>query len=342
MASGIKRLRRIQLGKEVTPGTAVAATTRWRGGATMLDDQRKIEEIEEWIGIIDGADRTAVVQLLGMIALDPVPATAEQFQYFAAMGFGGPTAGSADGAGTDKIYTTNIPTTAKPTAVPYTIQGGDDFEVEQMEYAVCTKITLSGAMGQTARMGGTLMGRQTARLAGGFSAGATIPAVGVGEFPTQRGKLYLDPIGSAYGTTQISNLLVAFQLDYEIGWAPTFTMDGNLYFSYPSYITHKITGQLTFLHDTGADGNTGAMADMRAQTPKKLRIDLAGDAVASGGTTYQARHIIVDAPIKYLLSGPLGEDNGNDTRVMKFRSRYNTTAGDQGKIIVVNEITPLP
>lgn len=342
MAVGIKRLRRIHLGKEVTPGTAVAATTRWRGGATMLDDQRKIEEIEEWIGVIDGADRTAVVQLMGMLALDEVPATSEQFQYLAAMGFGGPTTGSADGAGSDKIYTTNTPTTAKPTAVPYTIQGGDDFEQEVMEYAVCTKISLKGAMGQTARMSGTLMGRQVARLGSGFSAGATIPSIGAGEFPTQKGKLYIDAIGGTYGTTQVSNLLIAFQVDYEIYWQPVFTMDGNLYYSYPSYRGHKISGTLSYLHDTGADGNTGELADFRAQTPELMRLELNGDTVTSPGTTYSNRKIIIDAPIKYLNPGPLGEDNGNDIRVMKFRSRYNTTAGNAGKFVVVNELASLP
>jgi hypothetical protein len=342
MAVGIKRLRRIQLGKETVAGTAVAATTRWRGGATMLDDQRKIEEIEEWMGVIDGADRTAVVQLLGMLALDEVPATAEQFQYLAVMGLGGSVTGSADGAGSDKIYTTNTPTTAKPTAVPYTIQGGDDFEVEQMEYTVCSKISLKGALGQTARMGATLMGRQVARLGSGFSAGATIPSIGAGEFPTQKGKLFLDAIGGAYGTTQISNLMVAFQVDIEIMWQPVFTIDGNLYFSYPSYTGHKISGQISYLHDTGADGNTGEMFDFRNQTPQLLRLDLSGDAVASPGTLYSTRKIIIDCPIKYLNPGPLGEDNGNDLRVMKFRSRYNTTAGNQGKIVVVNELTTLP
>ncbi len=342
MAVGIKRLRRIQLGKEVTPGTAVATTTRWRGGASMLDDQRKIEEIEEWIGIIDGADRTAVVQLLGMLALDEVPATAEQFQYLPVLAFGGSVTGSADGSGTDKIYTTNIPTTAKPTAVPYTIQGGDDFEVEQMEYTVCTKLSLKWAMGQTLRMSGTLMGRQVARLGTGFSAGASIPSVGAGEFPAQRGKIYLDAIGGTYGTTQISNLLIAGQVDFEVYWQPVFTMDGNLYYSYPSYRGHKVSGQLSYLHDTGADGNTGEMVDFRAQTPELLRLDFSGDAVATPGTTYSTRKIIVDLPIKYLNPGPLGEDNGNDIRVMKFRSRYNTTAGNAGKFIVVNELASLP
>jgi len=339
MAAGIKRLQRIQFGKESVAGTAVAATTRWRGAGTMLDDQRKIEEIEELMGIIDGADRTAVVQLLGMITLADTPLTSDQLQYLLVMGAGGPTTGSADGAGSDKIYVTNFPTTAKPTTTPYTIQAGDDFEVEQMEYTVCTKITLKGAMGQTCKMGGTLLGRQVARLGGGFAA-ATIPAIG--EFPTQSGKLYMDAIGGTYGATQVSTTLIAWQVDIEFHWQPVFTMDGNLYFAYPSYTGQKISGQITYLNDTPADGNTGALVDFRAQTPKLMRIDLTGGAVTTPGTTYSTRKCLIDLPVKLLNPGPLGDDNGNDIRVFKFRSRYNTTAANAGKITNVLDITPLP
>jgi hypothetical protein len=339
MATGITKLSRIQWVKEVTPGTPVAtATTRWRGAGAMLDDQRKVEEIEEMMGIIDGADRTAVVQLLGMLNLADTPLTAEQLQYLMVMGMGGPTTGAADGAGSDKIYVTNVPTTAKATATPYTIQGGDDFEVEQMEYAVCTKISIKGAMGQTCKMGGTLMGRQVARLAGGFTA-AAIPAVG--EFPCQKGKLYMDAIGGAYGATQVSTTLLAFQVDLELHWIPVFTMDGNLYFAYPSYTGHKISGSLTYLHDTPSDGNTGAMLDFRNQTPKLMRIDLSGDAVTSPGTLYSTKKVLIDLPVKLLNPGPLGNDNGNAIYTFKFRSRYSTTAGNAGKFTVVPELTPL-
>jgi hypothetical protein len=342
MALGVKRLQRIQWGKEVTPGTAVAETTRWRGAGAMLDDQRKIEEIEEWMGVIEGADRTAVVQLLGMLNLADTPATPEQFPYLAAMAMGGPVTGSADGAGTDKIYTTNIPTTALPTGVNYTIVGGDNFETERMEYCCCTKISLKGALGQTARMGATIMGRQVSYYVTGFAAGAAIPAVS--ELPVQQGKLYLDAIGGAYGTTLISDLLIGFQIDMEIRWVPVFTITGNLYYSYPSYTGHKISGSLSFLHNTGAGGAASAQKALwRLQTPQLMRLDLVGDTVATGGTTYQNKRIIVDLPIKYNATpGPLADDNGNDKIDLKFRSRYNTTAGNAGKIVCVNEVTPLP
>src|SRR5574342_295378 len=338
MTTGIKKLQRIQLGKETVAGTAVVATTRWRGPGAMLDDQRVIEQIDELIGILNAADRDAVVQLLGMWNIAETPCTPEQLPYMLAMGMGGPVTGAADGVGTGKIYQTTIPTTAKPTLVPYTLEGGDDHEVERLEYAVCKQIKISGAMGQTARMSGQVIGRQVQRFASGFTA-ISVPAVS--ELPVQQGKVYLDAIGGTYGTTQVATTIIQFDVTIDILMVPTFTMDGNLYFSYPSYTDHKITGQITFLHDTASAGNTGAKADFRARTPKLLRIDLIGDTTATPGTLYSTKKAIIDLPTRYLNPGPLADNSGNDIVVMKFYSKYDLTAGNGGKIIVVNELASL-
>lgn len=340
MAPGIKKLQRIQLGKETTAGTAVAATTRWRGAGAMLDDQRKIEEIEELVGIIDGADRTVVVQLLSMIELAPIALTFEQLQYLLVMGFGGPTTGTADGAGSGKIYQTTIPTTAVPTAVPYTIESGDNVEQEVAEYNVLTKLTLTGELGGTVKMSGTVMGRQVQRLGGGFTA-VSIPALST-ESVTSQGKIYLDAIGGTYGTTQVSGSIIGFKITITIGWIPQFTIDGQLYFTRADYTSQKVEGEISFLHDANASGSGGAKADFRAQTAKLLRIDLIGSALASAGTTYSTRHAIIDLPIKYLNPGPLDEKSGNNVVKLKFRSRYNLTAGNAGKFLVVNELASLP
>jgi hypothetical protein len=340
MAVGIKRLSRVQWAKEVTPGTALAATTRWRGMASYLDDQAKIEEIEEMMGIIEGADRTAIVQQLGMLNLAEAALTPEQLQYLLVMGMGGPVAGTTDGPGTDKIFVTNLPTTAKPTTTPYTIEAGDDFEVERMAYTVCTKISIKGATGAVARVSATLMGRQVLYYVTGFAA-AAIPAVS--ELPVQQGKLYLDPIGGVYGATQVANLLIGYQIDITLKWQPVFTIDGSLAYAYPSFTGYEATGQLSFLHDTGSGGAAaGQLLLFRNQTAQLLRLDLIGDLVATPGTLYSNKRIIIDLPIKYKNPGPLSDNNGNMKYDFKFRSRYNTTAGNAGKFTVVTELTPLP
>jgi hypothetical protein len=335
MAAGIKKLQKLQFGKEATPGTAVAATTILRGVGGMLSDQRKVEEVEELIGIIGGADRDAIVQLLTMIEIPAKPMTPEQFQYILAMALGGPVTGSADGSGTDKIYTTNLPTTAVPTAVPYTVEGGDNFQAERAEYCVVTKFTITFAANSLVKVQFSIMGRQS--TTNSFTGALSLPALS--ELPVNKAKVYLDAIGGAYGTTQVANTIIGGQINVTTQWVPQFTMDGQLYYSYPSYADTHVDGALTFLHDTAV---TTAKTEFRARTPKLLRLDFIGDAVVTPGTTYSTKKVIIDLPIKYLSAPAISDQNGVDQIAFTFRSRYNTTAGNAGKFVVVNELASLP
>lgn len=335
---GIKRLRRIQFGKETTAGTAVAATTRWRGSG-VLKDLREVEEVEEDVGILGGTDRTDIVAYKGGIDLAATPLTFEQFPYILAMAFGGPTTGAADGVGTDKIYSTSVPTTALPTLQPYTIEGGDNAEQEVLEYAHCTKFSIVGAPGKAITLSASLMGRQVQRLSGGFAT-TTLPTVENALF--QKSKVFLDAIGGAYGTTQIANAILGYKIDVEIPTVMKFTADGALTFSFAQFVDYTIKGELTFEHDTAVSGNSGAKLDWRNQTPKLLQLKMEGASVATGGTAYQKKTILVNLPIKYKVADPLADQNKNDTIKLQFRSRYNTTAGNAGQFIVVNELTALP
>ena len=337
---GIKPLRRIQLGKETTAGTLVAATTRWRGMG-VIKDLREVEETVEEIGILGGADRTDVVKLGAQIDLAATPLTFEQFPYLLAMAFGGPVTGTADGVGTDKIYTTTIPTTAQPTLTHYSLEGGDNFEVETVEYCYCTKFSIVGAPGKPVTMSATLMGRQAAYKSGGFTGAAIVPAVENALF--QKSKVYLDAISGTAGTTQVANAVLGYKIDFDIPIVAKYTADGNLTFSFPVYTEHTIKGEITFEHDSAVSGtSSGAKVDWRAQTPKLLQLKIEGSNVATGGTTYQKRTVIFNLPIKWKVADPLSDQNKNDTIKMQFRSRYNTTAATAGQIIVVNELTALP
>src|SRR3990167_10838542 len=123
MAAGRKNLRKVQLGLESTSGTALAATTIWRGPAVGFDDLSEIIEVEEQVGIFDGLDRDALSVLYAGMELPDQPVTYEQFPHILAMAYGGPGTGLADGAGTGKVYTTTIPTTAAPTGTTHTVDG---------------------------------------------------------------------------------------------------------------------------------------------------------------------------------------------------------------------------
>ena len=337
MAPGIKRLQRIQFGKEVTAGTLVAATARWRGTGATLSDDRKLEIVDEIVGFMGGTDRTIITENMGGLTLGAVPATPEQAQYLFAMAMGGPTTGAADGVGTDKVYTNTIPTTAGVTLQSYTIETGDDRAQEVSTYGVCKSITIEGKAGESAKISGTLLTRGVNNL-GGFSA-TTLPAVS--ELPTSQGKFYLDAIGGTAGTTQITNQILGFKIVYEWMVIPKPTMDGSLDWSFAVLVDYKITGEITFENDTAVLRSAGAKADFVSQTAKIMQIKLLGQNVTTPGTLYSQRQILMTHPIKWLNPPPLTDLQGNDTVVMKFQSRYNSTFGGAGSVVVVNELASL-
>ena len=67
-----------------------------------------------------------------------------------------------------------------------------------------------------------------------------------------------------------------------------------------------------------------------------MRIALASD---HAGYTYKT--LIIDCAGKCVEPGPLADQDGNDVRTGHLVSKYNVTASDWGKIIVVNEVAAL-
>lgn len=339
MATGIKRLQRLQMGIESPAGTAVPATAVWRGAGNQMSDDRLIEQIEELVGILNGTDRTALVQLMAGIELSETPLTFEHLPYLFAMGFGGPVTGTRDGTtGTGYLYTTTLPTTSLPTGKFYTWEAGDNHEQAEMEYVFCNKIGIKFQHGQTAKMSGTLMGRQVSQssLTGGLSLVTQEDAV------VNKGKVYIDAIGGSYGGTQVAaGSILAGELTYEALWRPRFTLDGNLYYTTVDFVGYNVNGKLTFAHDSAVNRASGAKSEFAAQTPKKLRIDLIGTAVTQGDGVYTTKHAIFDLPIKYTKAGVLGDEDGLSVVDMEFVSRYNATSAEAGKVIVVQTGTAL-
>lgn len=343
---GRKPLQRLQLGRETTPGTAVVATARMRWNGGMLQDTRTLEFPEEVAGIFDQTDRSVISMIDGAIDVADTPITPEQLPYLFAMLFGGPFTGSADGSGSTGFrYTTTIPTTAAPTNTAYTTEGGDDFEVERLAYTKCIKLTLKGSAGKVNTMSASLIGQIVTRLGTAFSS-TTLTDVNDLIFGNSR--LYLDAIGSV-GTTLVTNQFLGFEVTFEAQWEKKFTGEANTttgpIWTFAQFVDKKVTGKLTLEHDTAVDGNTGAKSQFRAQTPRALRIDMLGQSYGTAGTgtlfTGGRRGVQVNLPIKWTKPGPLEDQNKNDIITMEFASKYNSTFGSAGTVIVCNETSTL-
>lgn len=331
--SGIRALRKIQLGRETTSGTKVTTTTLWRGIGTLEDTREQVFPPED-IGYLSGVDRSYVPKLEAAISMDSVEATFEQLPHILEAGIKAATS-VHDGTGSSYTRSYVFPTTTPNTLKTYTIEGGDNQQGEVMEYAFVDSFTLEGKGGESWMVSADWIGRQVAPQA--FTVGATLPVVE--EILFSKTKVYIDAVSGTFGTTQKTMTLLAATLNYKTGWIPKFTADGNLYFSFIQSTMPEVTLELTFEHD---GTSVAEKANWLAQTPRLIRLLAEGSTFTTAGTTYSKKTLSIDLAGKWEKFDPLDDQDGNDIYKATFRGRYDPTRADFGKILIANAVVTLP
>jgi hypothetical protein len=333
---GVKGLRKLQLGKETTSGTAAAATTIWRGEG-VIEDTLLIVHPPEDIGYLSGVDRTYNPLKGAKLSLTSTPATFEQICYILEMGMKTATP-VQDGSGSAYARTYTLPTTAQNVIKTYTIEGGDDITAgqERMEYCFVTDFELAFKAGEALMMSATIEGRQVSLS--NFTGGLNLPAIE--EILGSKGKLYIDAVGGTIGTTQASNTVLAGSLKIKTGLVAVPTADGNLYFSFVKSTMPDVVLEITFEHEGTSETERVAW---RAQTPRKIRLIFTGNTLTTSGTTggYTNKQLIIDVAGKYEKFSALQDSDGNDTVAATFRVRYDATAALFCQIVAVNELSAL-
>lgn len=331
--AAIKALRKIQLEAETTAaGTAIAATTIWRGRG-VIEDQREHVFVEEDVGYLSGVDRSYQPKLFAALSMESIEATFEQLPHLFEAGIRTDTP-AADSTGSGYVYQYTLPTTAATTIQTYTLEGGDNQEVEEMEYGFVEKITLEGKAGEALMMSADWKGRQVTVSA--FTTTATLPSVE--EILFSKGKLYIDAVDGTIGDTQKSSTLLDMSLELITGLVPVWTADGALYFTFAKQVMPEVVLALTFEHD---GVSTAEKVNWRTQTPRLIRLPFEGTALTTAGN-YTSKSLVIDLAGKWEKFDALGDQDGNDVIKATFRARYNSTAALFGEILVVNELSALP
>lgn len=350
--AGRTLLQSIRLAREATPGVAATPRHLWRGNGDMLEDQREVTFVEERIGVFGGADRTYIAKLQGALSLADTEATFEHLPVlFNALGLGtwNGAQGSAQGAsGSTGLFRWHVPTTTIPPTISYTVEAGDNMEVEQLTYGLVTELTLSFAAGEAVKVSASLIGRsvERANAAGTFSAAGTLEQVET--ILAGRGTMYLSPgsAGAAYGDAAITaGNVLGGEVTFSAKWEPKFTVDsGNLFYHTAVWTDIEITGNLVFEHQVsgtwGAAGTAGQKAKWRDQEPQLLRLAFPGGTIAAG-TTQTVKLLQIDLPIKWSKFAPLGDQNGNVIVTGDFTSKYNPNvpAAGRGTVTIARQGT---
>lgn len=226
MAYGSYPLNKIQLGRETTRGTPVAATVLWRGQFSMLEDMTEKKEVAENIGQITIPERMYTSSVGARLVMPPSSMTFEHLPHILEASI---KTATPSGAGPYvRVY--NFPTdNTTNTFKTYTIEAGNvnvPADQHEMAYAYVDEAEFSGRIKETWMMGATWLGRQMSVAT--MTSSLAIPTVTDALF--NKTKLYIDAAGGTIGTTQKTGVLVAARIRVKPGILQVPVGDGQLYF----------------------------------------------------------------------------------------------------------------
>lgn len=341
MPASVKAATQIQIGKEVTRGTSVAATRRLTGNATV----RRMMEHE-----------TYEDQLFGVLArsarLPTITRNAFEFEYRAPLAFqeillpllaglkGGVTGA---GVGADKTWTFTKPNTADPAPDTYTIEWVErdftnDYEIESA-FCFCTEFAISARDGGVPQLSATFVGRKAVEST--KTAAIALPTLTF--MANGRWQLYMDTTFAALGTTAIAGQIYGFDWKFSGFLFPQYYLDNRADLDFSTY--HFKPGMVDLTID--AVINADAAGIIRAQqanrdTPALVFPELRLNGPALGGSAYtiKLQMAAVHAPDSMAERG--ADRDGNLVTRMHLLSQYDPTSGNDVQVIVVNDITAFP
>lgn len=320
--------RKVQIGVEATEGTAVAATVIYRGVA-MVEDQSEITPVNEYVG-----QRVPKVNVYEpwsevVVEFEDSEATFEQLPYWFEAGVEKVTTVGADTGGSGHIYQYDLSNTTENTIRTYTIETGNNQEVNEVQGCFVESMTLSGAAGEAWMVGGTWRGREM--------TDAEWTSLGVAPAEVMlfnKTTFYIDT--TTVGTTPKTSSVLGFEISAEGLVKPLKAAAG---VAYPSghYIgTPEITGSITLRHDATGEAEIG-MA--QAHTPRLLQLTCNGSALTTAGSSYTYKTMQAQLAIQYTSIPTLDEDDGDDTVTLEWR--LVDQASTQWQTIIVNELAAL-
>jgi len=333
MATGLKALRKSQIGEETTKGTAVAATAALLGEVTMKDAPTIHRPVEER-GQLAEHSRSVKVGNLAELSFAG-DATFEQILYLLHMGVLGNVTASGAGAAKEWVFTPSM--AAAGVFDSFTIEFGDDVEQWEAEHCMASAIELSGVMNEPVKMSGTIFGRKL--TACDFTAALTPPTVE--SIITQKARLYIDDETGKPGGTIKSDTLISFGYSINTGLSPKRFSDGSLDFSGYAENFKGVDLKMTFAFNAGAETER---LKFDGETQRLIRLELIGSEaqadedstadVGAGDWTDSETNLLVDDSSKVTVDRVIKVDSErilvtalpDGTHITAVRGYEGTTA----------------
>ena len=324
---GITALRKIQIGRESSQGTAVAATKRLLGKLTMEDVLALHRPDEERASLAD-IHRTVLAGEDVSLSFEG-DATFEHLNYLLENSIL-TVSDPADGGDGDytRDYDPNL-TTAN-TIKTFTVEYGDDVQAWEAEFVATRNLEISGAMDQPWIVKADMFGRNMGETT--FTGALTDDTVE--SILTNKTVLSIDAIGGSIGTTAKASTLISFSWKLETGWNPRKHGGANLYFDTLGEKKMKLVVDMVIEFNSGVNTEMGFF---RAGTPRLFQLLSTGSLI--GGATYNTATL--EWCGVYTKFSPLQEQEGADIVSVTIEGEYDATWAKYLRAEVVSSVATL-
>lgn len=336
--------QKVQLGVETTAGTAVAATSIWRGIGGHLKDERDTVVVPELIGVAAPSVRSYNPKVGATLVMAATPFTPELGLTIFEAGIKGGVTATEDGTGgSGYMRAYPLGTTTANSLKTYTLESGDNNQAEEAAYCFVEQFTLAAEAGGVVTIAANWRGREVSNTT--FTGALSL--VEVSHLLASNGELYIDEPGGSFGTTAIgAGNLLSWQLQVNTGWKGKWTADsGALYFQYAYFDKEAFSArlQMKWEHDSAVVTEKGKY---RTNVARLIRIDVMGDSYATPGTTpvmgTGQKGLRIDFPGTYVEFDALAGENGNSVVTCALEGGYEAVNGDVLEIVTSNESATVP
>jgi hypothetical protein len=321
---------KVQLGREVTPGTSVAATAVWRGEFAMLMDDRERVIVQEQIGAFTQAERSYDGRYGATWAQPSTPLTFEQVLHILEAGI--KTATPSGSGPYNYTYAYPFTGTSVNTIKTYTIRAGSatvSSDIRETEFSFVEDFELSGTYGEAWMMQSNWRGRQL--TASSYTGALTVPTVEEAIF--SKTNLYIDATGGTIGTTLKAGVLVGASVKVKTGLIPVPVANGQLYFHTYKWTQPEITFSLTVELEDTVGLVTAERAFYESHTVRLIRLSCAGTS---------DRAININIAGVYDSVGGYENSDGNTTVTLEGHVVASSADSLSFSVAVANNLAAVP
>ena len=328
--TGSMPLAKVQVGREVVPGTAVAATRKHPIMSGSLNEHGEInfpqEQRESLVANYRGFATKQFVEVSGM-ELAPTFEDLPWLLNFA-------ISSNMDGVGTAvsaQLYDF-IPKVASNDLGTATLEVGDETDEFDINFAVMTRLELTIAKNAPSTMSVDWVGQKAtvSSFTSNLSDRVTEDINGALALA------YIDT--TTIGSTAVTNVIDA-KVSLETKTVQFWALDGNLYpvDVYRNAARSAAVEMTVAFTDTVEYDVWQSGLSANGVTPRKIRLYVSGSAIA-GTTPATTKSLTIDLYTVW-EEAPFGEDDGLRTVQFKGQTLYNVAAGHDFKWSVVNAVT---